>query len=100
MCRPGLPRERTRLTCTVVVHRLLEGRHVGRMDKTAQGQPKFSKGEGLGPVGARFVAEVIIGLLELDPRSLLGANRNWSPMDADDKVGANGVTSLYELLTA
>jgi hypothetical protein len=28
------------------------------------------------------------------------ANRNWSPMDADDMVGANGVTSLYELLTA
>lgn len=59
---------------------------------------KFSKGEGLGPVGARFVAEVILGLLELDPRSFLGSNRNWSPLD--DKVGANGVTSLFQLLTA
>ena len=36
-------------------------------------------GEGLGPVGATLVAEVIIGLIELDPRSWLGANRNWHP---------------------
>lgn len=39
----------------------------------------FDKGEGLGPVGARIVAEVIIGLLELDPLSYLGSNRNWHP---------------------
>jgi len=48
----------------------------------------------LGPVGARLVAEVIIGLLEHDSRSFLGANRNWSPMDTIDKIGANGVTNL------
>ncbi|MEO0991604.1 MAG: peroxidase family protein, partial [Pseudomonadota bacterium] len=36
-------------------------------------------GEGLGPVGATIVAEVLIGLIELDPRSWLGANRNWRP---------------------
>ena len=79
---------------------LAEGKTIGRMDENAQGQKKFAKGEGLGPVGARFVAEVIIGLLELDSRSFLGANRNWSPMDTNDKIGANGVTNLYQLLTA
>lgn len=79
---------------------LAEGKVVGRMDEGAQGQKTFSKGDGLGPVGARFVAEVIIGLLDLDPRSFLGSNRNWSPFDATDKIGANGVTTLHQLLTA
>jgi len=44
-------------------------------------------GEGLGPVGARIVAEVLIGLIELDPRSYLGSNRNWRPDPAHDGVG-------------
>jgi hypothetical protein len=79
------------------IYVLAEGKVVGRMDEGAQGQKKFSKGEGLGPMGARFVAEVIIGLLELDRRSFLGSNRNWSPLD--DKIGMDGVTSLYQLLT-
>lgn len=42
-------------------------------------------GEGLGPVGAQIVAEVIIGLIELDDRSWLSRNRNWRPETyADD----------------
>lgn len=82
------------------IYLLAEGKAIGRMDENAQGKKKFVKGEGLGPVGARFVGEVIIGLLEHDPRSFLGGNRNWSPMDTNDKIGANGVTDLYQLLTA
>ncbi|MFA5982985.1 MAG: heme peroxidase family protein [Methylococcaceae bacterium] len=78
---------------------LAEGRVVGRQDENQNGKKKFTKGEGLGPVGARFVAEVLIGLLELDPRSFLGTNRNWSPADTATKIGANGVTTLYQLLT-
>ena len=74
---------------------LQEGKTIGRMDAKAT----FSKGEGLGPVGARFIAETIIGLMELDERSFLGSNRNWSPMDSADKLGINGVTNLYDLLT-
>ena len=35
------------------------------MDVGASGQENFTKGEGLGPVSARLVAEVILGLLEL-----------------------------------
>ncbi|UAA38953.1 peroxidase [Paraneptunicella aestuarii] len=74
---------------------LQEGQTIGRMNNDG----KFERGEGLGPVGARFVAETIIGLMELDDRSFLGTNRNWSPMDSHDKLGPNGVTNLYDLLT-
>ncbi len=81
------------------VYILAEGTTVGQLNKTQNGQAKFTKGEGLGPVGARLVAEVIIGLMEHDQRSFMGRNRNWSPMDSHDKIGS-GVTSLYELLTA
>lgn len=78
------------------IYLLVEGRVIGRMD----GDKTFSKGEGLGPAGARFVAEVLLGLLELDPRSFLGAHRGWSPEDSDDKLGGgDGVKTLYELLT-
>jgi hypothetical protein len=76
---------------------LAEGAVVGRLGENAAGHRKFDKGEGLGPVGARFVAEVLLGLMELDPRSYLGSNRNWSP--DDDRIGS-GVTTLYQLLTA
>lgn len=78
---------------------LAEGKAVGRMDENAQGQPTFAKAEGLGPVGARLVAEVLMGLLELDPRSFLGSNRNWSPSDPGDRLSDDGVTTLYDLLT-
>ncbi len=40
-----------------------------RQDRPRDAPGSFDKGEGLGPVGARIVAEVIIGLLELDERS-------------------------------
>ena len=33
----------------------------------------------LGPVGARIVAEVFIGLLQLDPDSYLSVQPNWVP---------------------
>lgn len=81
------------------IYVLAEGKAVGRMDEGPGGQKKFAKGEGLGPVGARFVAEVIIGLLELDTRSYLGSNRSWSPF-GNDKIGPKGVASLYHLLNA
>lgn len=54
---------------------LKEAELVGR--ETEGGQ--FNLAEGLGPVGARIVAEVIIGLMELDPRSFLSSDRSWSP---------------------
>ena len=62
---------------------LAEGEAIGR--ETEPG--KFDKGEGLGPVGARIVAEVLIGLLESDEESYLGANRNWTPRAEWDSIG-------------
>jgi len=50
-------------------------------------------GEGMGPVGARIVAETLIGLIELDPRSFMSRNRNWEPSD-----GLN-ISSLGQMLT-
>jgi hypothetical protein len=43
-------------------------------------------GARLGPVGARIVAEVIIGLIAADPLSYLGVQPNWRP----DPLLANG----------
>ena len=62
---------------------LAEAEVIGR--ETTRGQ--FDPGEGLGPVGARIVAEVIIGLLELDRTSYLGEDRNWFPNPNYDTVG-------------
>ena len=62
---------------------LAEAEEIGRESPNG----KFETCEGLGPEGARIVAEVMIGLLELDEHSYLGANRNWTP-DADyDSIG-------------
>jgi len=60
---------------------LLEGATLGR-----GGDPK-KKGEGLGPVGGRIVAEVIIGLLECDDRSWLSTNRSWAPCTKRQMIG-------------
>ena len=62
---------------------LAEAEEIGR--ETEPG--KFDAGEGLGPVGARIVAEVIVGLMELDPTSYLGKDRNWIPNPAYETVG-------------
>jgi hypothetical protein len=39
----------------------------------------ISDGIQLGPAGGRLVGEVIIGLMELDPSSYLGAQPDWQP---------------------
>jgi len=62
---------------------LAEAEVIGR--KEADGST--NEGEGLGPVGATIVGEVIIGLLELDDHSYLGANRNWSPREEWKTLG-------------
>jgi hypothetical protein len=63
---------------------LAEAEVIGRAEPGGGHVP----GEGLGPVGARIVAEVLIGLLELDEHSFLGANRNWAPDPAYSSIGA------------
>lgn len=58
---------------------LAEAQVIGRQDKK-----ESIPGEGLGPVGGRIVAEVILGLLELDATSYLGSNRDWRPTLGDN----------------
>ncbi|MEL7297538.1 MAG: peroxidase, partial [Pseudomonadota bacterium] len=68
---------------------LLEAEKIGR--ETEPGH--FDKGEGLGPTGARIVAETMLGLIELDHRSFLATNRSWHPAEGV------GVTTLGDMLT-
>ncbi len=74
---------------------IVEAGEIGR--ESAPGH--FDKGEGLGPVGGRVVAETLIGLMELDPHSYLGSNRAWSPALPADRLGPAGLFSLLDLLT-
>ncbi len=62
----------------------------GRQD----GENDFKPGEGLGPVGARIVAEVLIGLLQLDSHSFLGSNPNWLP-----DLGTDGDFTFKDLIS-
>ncbi len=62
---------------------LAEAEVIGR----AEANGSTTEGEGLGPVGATIVAEVLIGLLELDDHSWLGANRNWEPREQWNTLG-------------
>lgn len=50
----------------------------------------ISRGESLGPVGGRIVAEVLVGLLEADRSSYLHAPGGWKPwLTGDDFTMAN-----------
>jgi hypothetical protein len=55
-----------------------------------------SRGERLGPVGGRIVAEVLIGLLEGDPSSFLRQQPNWRP--AGIPAARRGRFTLADLL--
>lgn len=68
---------------------LAEAEEIGKLKSSGGSIP----GEGLGPVGATIVAEVIIGLLELDNHSFLGSNRDWSP-----NLGTNNDFKMKDLL--
>ena len=39
----------------------------------------LENGEQMGPVGGRIVGETLIGLMEFDSMSFIGANRQWKP---------------------
>ncbi|MCB0522177.1 MAG: peroxidase [Lewinellaceae bacterium] len=67
---------------------LAEAEVLGRKDYDGH-----KPGEGLGPVGATIVAEVLLGLLELDSSSFFGNNRNWQP-----NLTADGTMSMKTLL--
>ncbi len=54
----------------------------------------------LGPVGGRIVAEVMLGLLELDPDSYLnGRPSRWQPTLADRRGVVTGDFRMVDFLT-
>ena len=55
-----------------------------------------ARGERLGPVGGRIVAEVLIGLLEGDPGSFLRREPGWRP--AGIPAARRGRFTLSDLL--
>lgn len=68
--------------CTPLwLYSLIEGAVLGR------GGDSEEKGEGLGPVGGRIVAEVLIGLIECDKRSWLASDRSWTPSAGRETIG-------------
>ena len=75
--------------CPLWAYVLAEAADIGREDKDG-----FKTGEGLGPVAATIVAEVIIGLIELDENSFMGSDRNWQPT-----LGTTGHFTIKDLLS-
>lgn len=57
----------------------------------------FESGMRLGPLGARIVAEVLIGVLQKDPKSILTEGKAFTP---DEAFKINGVFDLAALLKA
>jgi hypothetical protein len=57
-----------------------------------------STGLRLGPVGARIVGEVILGLLTADPTSYLSAQPDWQPI-LPTRSGATGTFRMIDFLT-
>lgn len=60
-----------------------------------------SVGRHLGPVGGRIVAEVLLGLLELDPRSFVNLEPNWRPTlpTSDGTPGSFQMSDLVKYAT-
>jgi hypothetical protein len=56
-------------------------------------------GDQMGPVGGRIVGETIIGLLESDPMSYLGEDRQWSPTLTDGKDCSFNICDLIRFCT-
>ncbi|HEY0733476.1 MAG TPA: heme peroxidase family protein [Herpetosiphonaceae bacterium] len=58
-----------------------------------------AQGQHLGPLGGRIVAEVIIGLLQADPRSYLAQNPQWRPV-LGQRSGEFGIADLLRFAGA
>jgi hypothetical protein len=55
-----------------------------------------SGGDQLGPVGARIVGEVLVGLIERDSESFRAYDRDWRPTLAGEHERGFGLTDLLE----
>lgn len=59
-----------------------------------------SNGERLGPLGARIVAEVLIGVLQKDPQSILNQGAGFAPLQKFQRVGEFDLTALLSAASA
>jgi hypothetical protein len=57
------------------------------------------KGNILGPVGGRIVAEVLAGLVEGDPGSYLRQSPQWGPDDSELRAGGEPIKTMADLVT-
>ncbi len=60
----------------------------------------LAKGEHLGPVGGRIVAEVLVGLLDGDPQSYLSRKPTWTPILPAAKKGDFTMADLVRFTLA
>ena len=64
-----------------------------------RGERDGQKGERLGPVGGRIVAETLIALMEYDDNAFLGSDRNWLPeLPRDDKASPASAFRMGDLM--
>jgi hypothetical protein len=56
------------------------------------------RGEKLGPLGGRIVAEVLIGLLHGDPSSYLSMSPNWQPTQGEFGALEDGTYDMTDLI--
>jgi hypothetical protein len=64
-----------------------------------EGLPLGGGGNHLGPVGGRIVAEVFIGLLQLDQSSFMNADRRWRPTLPQRSGKVTGNFKMVDFLT-
>ena len=57
-----------------------------------------NNGERLGPVGARIVAEVFVGLVHGDTESYIWRHKNWKPTLPSKKAGTFFMTDLLQFV--
>jgi hypothetical protein len=58
------------------------------------------KGERLGPVGGRIVAEMLVGLLQRDPHSYLSLDAAWKPPPIAPMIGQFTIVDLLRFAGA
>ena len=57
-----------------------------------------AQGERLGPLGARLVAETIIGLMVVDPKSFLNVAGGWTPAAGRKLANGQEIRTLADML--
>jgi hypothetical protein len=75
---------------------LREGEHQQAKQTNPEDKPSKSFGARLGPVGARIVAEVFLGLMAGDNQAFLSLDPNWTP--AKGQLGLSDKLDMGEFV--